>query len=196
MVADANRCDRRPSARENVTPSRCFPAWKFASGILTSTHRRAGCQQSDTTTLPGGVPIYATSRFASSAERWHPKVIAERNEHQFTLVQRPDHLTWHEHRAADEVFIRLDDEPRINFRDRAVARWIGPHLRCAEGHRGYPTRGERSQGSYRSSRAVFPLAVVPAAPPPRRTMCGSGCTLLDWTCNRGPRPCTTPARRS
>lgn len=53
-------------------------------------------------------------------EQWSPKVIAEMNDTQFKLVKLQGEFIWHDHPETDEVFIVLDGEVRIDFRDGAV----------------------------------------------------------------------------
>jgi mannose-6-phosphate isomerase-like protein (cupin superfamily) len=55
---------------------------------------------------------------------WAPKVIAEMNEYQFKLVKIHGEFVWHSHQATDEVFLVLDGQMTIAFRDDFVA--LGP----------------------------------------------------------------------
>ena len=51
---------------------------------------------------------------------WAPRVIAEMNDYQFKLVKFQGEFVWHEHADTDEVFIVLQGEMEIAFRDGAV----------------------------------------------------------------------------
>src|SRR6516165_698713 len=51
---------------------------------------------------------------------WAPRVVAEMNDHQFKLVKLKGDFIWHDHQEADEAFIVLDGELRIDFRDGSV----------------------------------------------------------------------------
>lgn len=51
---------------------------------------------------------------------WSPRVIAEMNDYQFKLVKVQGEFVWHAHADTDEVFIVLEGEMTIEFRDRAV----------------------------------------------------------------------------
>ncbi|MCM3716929.1 cupin domain-containing protein [Fictibacillus phosphorivorans] len=57
------------------------------------------------------------SRFS---EHWSPKVIGEMNNYQFKLVKILGDFVWHDHKDTDEVFIVLDGEMVIAFRDGDV----------------------------------------------------------------------------
>jgi mannose-6-phosphate isomerase-like protein (cupin superfamily) len=52
---------------------------------------------------------------------WAPKVIAEMNDYQFKLVKIHGEFVWHSHQATDEVFLVLDGQMTIAFRDGFVA---------------------------------------------------------------------------
>ena len=51
---------------------------------------------------------------------WQPIVIAEMNDYQFKLVKIKGEFIWHEHDDTDEVFIVLEGEMEIEFRDGSV----------------------------------------------------------------------------
>ena len=56
---------------------------------------------------------------------WRPRVIAEMNDYQFKLVKIKGEFVWHEHDDTDEVFIVLEGEMKIEFRDGSVAMKAG-----------------------------------------------------------------------
>jgi mannose-6-phosphate isomerase-like protein (cupin superfamily) len=60
------------------------------------------------------------------SDRWAPKVIAEMNDYQFKLVKIQGEFVWHSHADTDEVFIVLDGQMTIEFRDSFV------HLKAGE----------------------------------------------------------------
>ncbi len=64
--------------------------------------------------------INFAQKFASFAEHWSPKVVAEMNDYQFKVVKLKGDFVWHEHKETDETFIVIDGELRIDFRDGAV----------------------------------------------------------------------------
>ncbi|ASU39532.1 cupin [Herbaspirillum sp. meg3] len=54
------------------------------------------------------------------SEQWSQRVIAEMNDYQFKLAKLEGDFIWHDHADTDEVFIVLEGELRIDFRDGAV----------------------------------------------------------------------------
>ncbi len=73
----------------------------------------------------GGIPINyqainLNEKFSKFNEHWSPKVIAEMNDYQFKLVKIEGHFEWHDHQETDEVFIVLEGEMFIDFRDGQV----------------------------------------------------------------------------
>jgi len=54
------------------------------------------------------------------SEQWSQRVIAEMNDYQFKLAKLEGEFIWHNHADTDEVFIVLEGQLRINFRDGAV----------------------------------------------------------------------------
>lgn len=59
-------------------------------------------------------------KFARFDEHWSPRVVAEMNDYQFKLVKLQGEFVWHEHADTDEVFIVVDGELEIRFRDGTV----------------------------------------------------------------------------
>ena len=54
------------------------------------------------------------------SEHWSPRIIAEMNDYQFKLVKVKGEFTWHTHEDTDEVFLVLEGEMSIAFRDQTV----------------------------------------------------------------------------
>jgi mannose-6-phosphate isomerase-like protein (cupin superfamily) len=65
--------------------------------------------------------INLAEKLAKFSEHWSPKVIAQMNDYQLKLVKFQGEFVWHDHQDTDEVFIVLDGEMVIHFRDRDVA---------------------------------------------------------------------------
>lgn len=59
-------------------------------------------------------------RFAKFSDHWSPKIIAQMNDYHFKLVRLQGDFVWHRHVDTDEVFIVLDGEMSIEFRDGKV----------------------------------------------------------------------------
>ena len=60
-------------------------------------------------------------KFAKFSKQWSPKIIAQMNDYQFKLVKIKGDFTWHDHKETDEVFIVIEGEMRIDFRDGSIA---------------------------------------------------------------------------
>ncbi len=60
------------------------------------------------------------AKLATFQEHWLPKIIAAMNDYQFKLVKVEGDFVWHDHPDTDEVFIVLDGELTIAFRDGQV----------------------------------------------------------------------------
>ena len=59
-------------------------------------------------------------KFAKFSEHWSPKIIARMNDYHFKLVKIQGDFVWHSHAETDEVFIVLNGEMTIHFRDGDV----------------------------------------------------------------------------
>ena len=65
-------------------------------------------------------PLNLRQKLAKFNDQWSPKVIAEMNDYQFKLVKLQGDFVWHDHKDTDEVFVVLDGQMAIEFRDGAV----------------------------------------------------------------------------
>ena len=65
-------------------------------------------------------PINLQDKFNLFSERWTPKIIAQLNNYQFKLVKLQGEFTWHNHTETDEVFIVVEGNMEILFRDGKV----------------------------------------------------------------------------
>jgi mannose-6-phosphate isomerase-like protein (cupin superfamily) len=64
--------------------------------------------------------INLAEKLARISEHWSPRVIAEMNDYQFKLVKLQGEFVWHDHKDTDEVFLVVNGEMEIGFRDRTV----------------------------------------------------------------------------
>jgi mannose-6-phosphate isomerase-like protein (cupin superfamily) len=64
--------------------------------------------------------INFAEKLAKFSEQWSPKIIAQLNDYHFKLVKVQGDFVWHSHAETDEVFVVLDGEIRIDFRDGRV----------------------------------------------------------------------------
>ncbi len=65
-------------------------------------------------------PINLQEKLAKFSDHWSPKIIAQMNDYHFKLVKFKGDFVWHSHIDTDEVFIVLDGEMSIQFRDGRV----------------------------------------------------------------------------
>ena len=56
-------------------------------------------------------------KFKKFSDQWSPKVIAELNDYQFKLVKIQNDFIWHKHIDTDEVFIVIEGEMFIEFKN-------------------------------------------------------------------------------
>ena len=64
--------------------------------------------------------ISLEKKLAKFSDHWSPKIIAQMNDYHFKLVKFQGDFIWHNHDDTDEVFIVLDGEMFIEFRDGRV----------------------------------------------------------------------------
>ena len=60
------------------------------------------------------------NKLSKFTEHWSPKIIAQMNDYHFKIVKFQGEFVWHSHDDTDEVFIVLDGEMSIAFRDCSV----------------------------------------------------------------------------
>jgi mannose-6-phosphate isomerase-like protein (cupin superfamily) len=65
--------------------------------------------------------INLAEKFAKFSDYWAPKIIAQMNNYHFKLVKIQGEFVWHNHTDTDEVFIVVNGEMKIHFRDGEVA---------------------------------------------------------------------------
>ena len=65
-------------------------------------------------------PINFQKKFAGFFDICSPKIVAQMNDYHFKLVKFKGDFVWHRHDDTDEVFIALDGEISIAFRDGTV----------------------------------------------------------------------------
>jgi mannose-6-phosphate isomerase-like protein (cupin superfamily) len=62
-------------------------------------------------------PVNLNEKLSKFSEHWTPKVIAQMNDYHFKLAKFQGEFVWHSHAETDEVFIVLDGEMLLEFRD-------------------------------------------------------------------------------
>jgi mannose-6-phosphate isomerase-like protein (cupin superfamily) len=65
-------------------------------------------------------PINIKDKFARFSEHWSPKIIAQMNDYHLKLAKVSGEFVWHDHPETDEVFIVIQGQLEICFRDGSV----------------------------------------------------------------------------
>jgi mannose-6-phosphate isomerase-like protein (cupin superfamily) len=65
-------------------------------------------------------PINLKGKLAKFSERFSPRVVARMNDYEFRLAKIEGDFVWHSHAETDEVFVVIEGEMRIDFRDGSV----------------------------------------------------------------------------
>ncbi|MGH2362167.1 MAG: cupin domain-containing protein [bacterium] len=65
-------------------------------------------------------PINVSEKFSKFSDQWAPKIIAQMNDYHFKLAKIQGEFVWHSHANTDEVFIVVDGDITIHFRDGDV----------------------------------------------------------------------------
>jgi len=61
--------------------------------------------------------INLADKLSKFSEHWAPKIVAQMNDYHFKLVKIQGDFVWHSHIDTDEVFIVIDGEILLQFRD-------------------------------------------------------------------------------
>ena len=64
--------------------------------------------------------INIKEKLSKFTEQWSPKIVAQLNDYHFKLAKIQGDFVWHDHPETDEVFIVLEGEMAIDFRDGRV----------------------------------------------------------------------------
>jgi len=88
--------------------------------------------------------VNLAEKFDQFSEHFAPKIIARYNDNEVRLVKAEGELVWHKHDETDELFLILDGEFDMEFRDRVVTLRPGELLIVPRGaeHRPAARRGE------------------------------------------------------
>jgi len=65
-------------------------------------------------------PINLDAKLRKFGDHWMPRVVAQMNDYQFKLAKIQGEFIWHSHPDTDEVFIVIDGEMTLEFRDGKV----------------------------------------------------------------------------
>lgn len=64
--------------------------------------------------------INLKEKLSMFSEYWTPKVISELNDYQIKLVKIKDSFVWHSHEDTDELFLVIEGNMKIEFKDGTV----------------------------------------------------------------------------
>ncbi len=64
--------------------------------------------------------INLSDKLSLFTDQWSPKIVAHVDGYHFKLAKLEGDFVWHSHPETDEVFIVLDGQLRIDFRDGAL----------------------------------------------------------------------------
>jgi mannose-6-phosphate isomerase-like protein (cupin superfamily) len=62
-------------------------------------------------------PVSFEDKFDKFTDHFSPRIIAQMNDYHFKLVKFEGDFIWHRHADSDEVFIVIDGQMSIDFRD-------------------------------------------------------------------------------
>ena len=88
--------------------------------------------------------INLADKLGEFSEHWSPKIVARYNNNEVRLVKTDGEFVWHKHDETDELFLILEGEFDMDFRDRTVTVRAGELLIVPRGieHRPAARRGE------------------------------------------------------
>ena len=95
-------------------------------------------------TQPAPVHVNLAEKLDAFSEHWAPKIVARYNDNEVRLVKTEGEFVWHKHDDTDELFLILEGEFDMDFRDRTVTVKPGELLIVPRGteHRPAARRGE------------------------------------------------------
>jgi mannose-6-phosphate isomerase-like protein (cupin superfamily) len=90
------------------------------------------------------IHINLAEKLGEFSEHWSPKIVARYNDNEVRLVKTDGEFVWHKHDETDELFLILEGEFDMDFRDRTVTVKPGELLIVPRGteHRPAARRGE------------------------------------------------------
>jgi mannose-6-phosphate isomerase-like protein (cupin superfamily) len=74
--------------------------------------------------MADGMRINLAEKLGKLSDHWKPRLVDTVDDYEIKIVKVEGDFVWHKHDDADELFIVLKGELRMDFRDRQVA--IGP----------------------------------------------------------------------
>lgn len=71
-----------------------------------------------------GGKVNLSEKLDSFSDHWAPRIVARYNDNEVRLVRVEGEFIWHQHVDTDELFLVLDGELEMEFRDRTEV--LGP----------------------------------------------------------------------
>lgn len=90
-------------------------------------------------------PINLSEKLSKFAEQWSPRIIAQMNDYHFKLAKLQGEFIWHSHPETDEVFLVLQGQLEIHFRDGQVTLKEGEMFVVPKGQEHKPVAQQESQ---------------------------------------------------
>ena len=81
-------------------------------------------------------------KLALFSEHWSPKIVAQMNDYHFKVAKVQGEFDWHSHPQTDEVFLILNGQLQIQFRDGSVTLNEGEMFVVPKGLEHKPVAGE------------------------------------------------------
>jgi mannose-6-phosphate isomerase-like protein (cupin superfamily) len=88
--------------------------------------------------------VNLAEKLDSFSDHWAPRIVARYNDHEVRLVKVEGEFIWHKHDETDELFLILEGELDMEFRDRTVSLEPGELIVVPKGteHRPCARKGE------------------------------------------------------
>ena len=88
--------------------------------------------------------VNLAEKLGSFTDQWAPRIVARYNDHEVRVVRVEGEFIWHKHDDTDELFLLIEGELDIEFRDRTVTLRSGELLVVPRGteHRPVARKGE------------------------------------------------------
>jgi mannose-6-phosphate isomerase-like protein (cupin superfamily) len=88
--------------------------------------------------------VNLAAKLSAISDHWAPRIVARYNDHEVRLVKVEGEFIWHQHDDTDELFLIIDGELEMEFRDRTVTMQPGELIVVPKGteHRPCARRGE------------------------------------------------------
>lgn len=89
--------------------------------------------------------INISKKLGEIDEYWAPKIIEQMNDYQIKVAKFKGEFTWHDHKETDEVFMVVDGELTIEFREMRVVLKAGELYVVPRGVEHKPSAKEECQ---------------------------------------------------